>query len=116
MKRRVSLAAVFAAACFGLMPSTTLAYTSTGTSYPLIVIDNGPGAQQDPRVGGRYASYSDDGQGGTTAAIEYFDFSTQATVVVPKVPDSFDFLSDVSGDTVVFSRLSISPAGSRIYS
>jgi hypothetical protein len=59
-----------------LVPSAAVGYTSTGTTYPLIVVDNGSGAQQDPRVAGNYATYTDD-QGGTSAQPAVF--STAAT-------------------------------------
>jgi hypothetical protein len=108
--RRLLLTAALAVAI--LVPPAAVGYTSTGTTYPLIVVDNGSGAQQDPRVAGNYATYTDD-QGGTSARIEYFNFTTSATNFVPTAPGAIDFLSDVFDDTIVFTRLS--SGGSSIY-
>lgn len=104
--------AVVAATLAMVAPSGALGYTSTGTGYPLITVDDGAGAQQDPRISGNLAAYTDD-QGGTSAHIEYFDFATNATNSIAKPPNTIDFLSDVSSDGIVFTRLS--SAGSAIY-
>lgn len=105
------VAAALAAAI--LVPSRALGYTSTGTSYPLIVVGNGVGAQQDPRVSGTFAAYTDE-QGGASARIEYYDFATGATGSIPTAPGAIDSLSDIYGDTIVFTRVSTS--GSSIFS
>jgi len=99
------------------IPSAAVAYTSTGTSYALSAIDNGSGAQQDPRMSAFYTAYTDD-QGGATARIEYYRnywnigiFPSRGTV--PTAANAIDFLPDVDGFTIVFTRLSSS--GSAIY-
>lgn len=99
------------------VPSAALAYTSTGTSYPLGVIDNGPGAQQDPRMSASYTAYTDD-QGGATARIEYYRNFWNIGIfpfrgAVPTAANAIDFQPDVDGFTIVFTRLSSS--GSAIY-
>ena len=40
-----------------LSPADALGYTSTGTTYPLIVVDNGAGSQSDPHISGNVAAY-----------------------------------------------------------
>jgi Bacterial Ig-like domain (group 1) len=107
-----ALAVVAVALLATVVPSAALAYTSTGTSYPLIVVDNGAGVQHDPRVAGNYAVYTDD-QGGLSSRIEYVDLSTNATNLIAKPPNTIDFLPDVSPDAIAFTRLS--SAGSAIY-
>src|SRR5436190_21617503 len=98
-------ASAFAAACF--VPSSALAYTSTGTSYPLIVIANGTGNQYDIHVSGRYAVYTDDATG--ASAVKYFDFQTQTTGSVPPGAAAEDALGDVDAGTILFTR-AISPS------
>ena len=110
---RYATAAVLA---LGLVvPGGALGYTSTGTSYPLIVVDDGAGAQLDARVSGNVAVYTDD-QGGTTARIEVFDFSTAALTSIPTAPNAIDFLADIGGDAVVFTRLSAGGSAIHRYS
>lgn len=92
-----------------LAPQVALGYTSTGTSYPLIVVDKGPGSQSDPHLSGTVAAYADD----AARQIEYFDFSTNATSSIPKPVNAADSLPDVSGDAIVFTRLS--STGQAIY-
>ena len=105
-------AAAFAAACF--VPSSALAYTSTGTSYPLIVVDNSAGDQSEPHVGGRYSSYNVLDSAGANS-IGYYDFATQTRGAIAQTPsDNLDNLSDVSGNTIVFMRISISGGSSAI--
>jgi Tol biopolymer transport system component len=84
------------------LAQSALAYTGTGTAYPLSVVDNGTGQQTDPHISGQYVVYTDQ-QGGGTAAIEYFDFLSSATV--PTASGASDILADVSGGTVVFTRV-----------
>jgi Tol biopolymer transport system component len=95
-----------------VVPSPALAYTSTGTSYALVVVDNGAGAQQDPRISRGHVVYTDD-QGGVSAHIEYFDFSTNAPTSIATQVNAIDFLADVSADAAVFTR--VSSTGSAIY-
>ncbi len=110
--RTYAFATVVAAVLALFAPSSALGYTSTGTTYPLIVVDNGAGAQQDPRISGNVAAYTDD-QGGVSSRIEYFDFTTSAANSIPTSANSIDFLADISGDAIVFTRLSA--GGSAIF-
>ncbi len=116
MKRCLCITiAVLAAAC--LVPSASLAYTytSTGTSYPLIVVDNTPGDQSQPHVSGRYASYNVTSSLGANT-IGYFDFLTQTKGTVPQPSNAIDNLSDVFGNTIVFTRIDVIKADSSIMS
>jgi Tol biopolymer transport system component len=113
--RTIRLVALVAAAGMvsTIAPSGALGYTSTGTSYPLIVVDNGVGAQQDPRISGALAAYTDD-QGGLSSRIEYYDFATGTSGSIPTAAGAIDFLPDVNYENITFTRLS--SAGSAIYS
>ena len=97
--RRITIAAAVALLAV-LTPSAASAYTSTGTGYPLIAIDNGAGAQQNPRISGGRTAYTDD-QGGISSHIEYFDFSTNATTSIPTPSNTIDFLADVGPGGIV---------------
>lgn len=76
---------------------------------PLVTINAGAGEQDDPHVDGDLVSYSN---GGTE--LHYYRFSTSADTAIPTLicPVSscvgdysfFDFLPDVSGETIVFAR------------
>ena len=96
------------------LPCASQTYT-TGTSYPLIVVANGPGDQSDPHVSGHYAVYTD-AQGNTTNTIKYFDFANQTTGIVPQGAGVLDSLSDVSGGSIVFTRVDLNTGSSAIYS
>ena len=82
-------------------PTAGLAYTSTGTPYPLIVVNNGPGIQSDPHVSGHHVAYTATGAGGV---VNYFDLSTSSTATVPTVAGTSDSLPDISDSTIVFTR------------
>jgi hypothetical protein len=99
---RIGAAAAVAALLATLVPSVALAYTGTGTSYPLIVVDNGPGSQSDPHVSGTFAVYTDD----AASQIEYFDLSTNTTTPIARPSTAIDALPDVSLGSIVFTRLS----------
>jgi WD40 repeat protein len=113
--KRLILTALAAAALLGLAVSVSLAYTGTGTSFPLIVVDNGGGDQSDPHVSGRYATYTAEQSTGSVA-VKYFDFATQTTGTVPSVAGSLDSLSDISGGTIVFTRVDLITGASAVYS
>lgn len=72
-----------------------------GTATP---INDDPGDQTEPHVSGNLAVYTDNNDG-TIRTIHYFDFATAIDRVVPAgaLGDS-DFLSDVDGNRIVFSR------------
>jgi hypothetical protein len=106
----VSTLAVAAAALLAvIVPSAARAYTNTGTSFPLIVIDNGTGPQTNPRIDGNVAVYTD----AQAARVEYFDFTMGTTSSVPTSAGASDSLPDIDGDTIVFTR--VNSSGNSIY-
>jgi len=70
-----------------------------GRSFPIKV---GGGNQTSPSVRCNIASYTNDDLEGTSA-IEYFDFATATTHVVPG--NGLDRLSDTDGQRIVFTQL-----------
>lgn len=114
-RRPGRLAAIPAAVVALLAPSGALGYAGTGTSYPLIVVDNSAGAQGDPRSFGDVVAYTDD-QGGVSARIKYFDLTAKAAHSIPTAQNAIDFLADVSGNTIAFTRLSAGSSGIFEYS
>jgi hypothetical protein len=67
-----------------------------------VVVNNGPADQSDPHVSGNLVTYSN--SDGTNFTIHYFDLVTNTDRVVPN-SGSFDFLPDVSGSTIAFTRV-----------
>jgi hypothetical protein len=82
----------------------------------LTIVNNSPGFQDDPHVSGNLVSYSSAvGSGpGAVFAVHYFDLSTGLDAGIPQGSNILDFLSDVSGSTVVFNR--VSPNSSSVFS
>jgi uncharacterized protein (TIGR03382 family) len=76
----------------------------TGTKK---VVNGGPGDQTDPHVSGPLVAYTNEGRG--TSEIRYHDLMSGADTAIPN-HGAFDFVSDVSGNTVVFTRVSTSSA------
>jgi hypothetical protein len=95
-----------------VLVSTNLAaqVTITPTMRPappgtLITVNNGPGDHTIPRVSGDLVTYTNDpGFGNTT--IRYFNIASMTDNSVPPGFGTVDFLSDVSGQTIVFTRSS----------
>jgi hypothetical protein len=117
VRRRIllaSLAAVLVAmgAALGLRPgvahATTVAPPLSGTSY---TVNNGPGDQTDPHVSGDWVVYSN--FDGTNSTIHYYSLTQGIDYEVPN-SGTFDFLSDISGTTIVFTR--VTATKSAIYS
>jgi len=69
----------------------------------LIVVNNGPGSHTDPHVHGDLVSYTDQ-QNNTAITVRYFNLTTHTDAMVPPGYGSLDFLSDVRGTTIVFTR------------
>jgi Tol biopolymer transport system component len=67
-------------------------------------IDNGAGNQTDPHVSGDLAAYTSDVAGTTQTQIRYFDFATGTATGIAN-DGNVDFLSDVSGTSIVFTRI-----------
>jgi hypothetical protein len=71
------------------------------------VVNAGPGDQTDPHVSGPLVAYTSEAQG--TSQIRYHNLDTEHDAPIPN-GGAFDFVSDVSGRTVVFTRVSTSSA------
>ncbi|MBF5044224.1 hypothetical protein FGE12_17635 [Aggregicoccus sp. 17bor-14] len=67
-----------------------------------VVVNAGPGDQKEPHVSGDTVAYSSELNG--VGEIRVFDLSTHVDAAIPN-GGAFDFLSDVSGDSVVFTRI-----------
>lgn len=109
--RRILWLAVFVAAVL-LLPSKAAAQnyvTPIVKPTPpgqLIVVNNSPGADHyDPHVSGDLVAYSN--AVGFNFTIRYHDLLTGTDNAVPNGGTS-DFLSDVSGNTIAFTRVSTS--------
>ncbi len=74
----------------------------TGTQT---TVNNGPGDHSDPHISGNLVSYSN--SDGTNFTIRYHDLPTASDNVVPN-SGTFDFLSDVKGSVIAFTRVSSS--------
>jgi Tol biopolymer transport system component len=66
------------------------------------VINNGPGNQSDPHVSGALVAYTNESQ--DMSEIRYYDLSTDQDMAIPN-GGAYDFVADISGDTVVFTRV-----------
>lgn len=86
-----------------LLPTLALAQTLGG---PLVgkhaVVNAGPGDQTDPHVSGSLVAYTSEVGGGSE--IRHHDLATGRDAPVPS-SGSYDFVSDISGGTVVFTRV-----------
>ena len=67
------------------------------------VVNAGPGNQLDPHVSEALVAYTNESQG--LSEIRYHHLSTGQDLAIPN-GGAYDFVADVSGDTVVFTRLS----------
>ncbi|MGH2676164.1 MAG: PxKF domain-containing protein [Actinomycetota bacterium] len=74
--------------------------TPTGTTT---VVNQSNGPQRDPHVSGSFVSYTD--QGPFPSRIHLFDLGTGVDTTIPGSSTEHDFLSDVSGTNVVFTRI-----------
>jgi parallel beta-helix repeat protein len=66
-------------------------------------INNGPGNQADPHIDGDLVSYTSAENG--VSQIRYYNFTTALDQGIPTIGGSLDFLSDVSGSMIVFTRI-----------
>lgn len=66
------------------------------------VVNNGPGNQSDPHVSGSLVAYTSESEG--VSEIRYHDLSTSEDMAIPN-GGAYDFVADISGDTVVFTRV-----------
>ncbi|HSP79653.1 MAG TPA: hypothetical protein VLQ93_14040, partial [Myxococcaceae bacterium] len=88
-----------------LLPTLALAQAIVGP--PLRgraqVINNGPGHQTDPHVSGSRVAYTHQDEAGSQ--IRYHEMLTGEDWGIPN-DGGYDFVADISGDTVVFTRIS----------
>lgn len=71
------------------------------------LVNGGPGDQTDPHVSGSLVAYTS--ESGGQSEIRYHDLVDGTDRAIPN-GGAFDFVSDVSGKTVVFTRVSASSA------
>ncbi|HET9452543.1 MAG TPA: hypothetical protein VFO83_16755, partial [Aggregicoccus sp.] len=67
-----------------------------------VEVNAGPGDQKEPHVSGDLIAYSSERDG--VGEIRFFSLSTRQDRAIPN-EGAFDFLSDVSGESIVFTRL-----------
>jgi Tol biopolymer transport system component len=82
------------------VPAPHIGTLTDAMTFP---VNNGPGDQTDPHVSGRYVSYTSEESG--DSAVHVYDLATQTAAAVPRPDGGLDFLSDVSGSTVTYTRL-----------
>ncbi|MBZ4421712.1 hypothetical protein [Myxococcus sp. RHSTA-1-4] len=105
MLRTLALVAwFFPALSFAVIPEARAPISGTRT-----VVNGGPGDQTDPHVSGPLVAYTN--ESGGRSEIRYHDLVAGRDAAIPN-NGAFDFVSDVSGDTVVFTRVG---TGSAIY-
>ena len=78
----------------------------------LIVVNNGPGDQSDPHVSGNLVSYSNASP--SVFTVRYYDLNAGTDMGNPQASNALDFLSGVSGSTIVFND--VTPNESNIFS
>ncbi len=108
--RRHCLAAIAAAtAIFSIVANPAGAQTVV-TPAPavtplktLTIVNNGGGHQTDPHVSGDLVSYTSSVNG--TTQVRCFDLATSIDLGIPTTGSSLDFLSEVSGNRIVFTRV-----------
>ncbi|WP_257455568.1 TolB-like translocation protein [Archangium lipolyticum] len=94
-----------------LLPALALGQTVGAPIHgKSLVINNGPGDQTDPHVSGPVVSYTQR-LSISSSEIHYHDVLTGTDRVIPN-EGGFDSSSEVSGDTVVFTRTT---SGNRVY-
>ena len=102
--------------CFGallaaalLLPGRAAAQVTIkpAPSGTTVAVNNGPGDHTDPHVSGNLVSYSF--SDGTNFNVRYHDLVTNADNGVPN-SGTYDFLADVSGSTIAFTRVSTTSA------
>ncbi len=98
----------FAAAGSALALVPVLAPIPSGTTTN---ITQTGGSQTDPHIGSNYATYTN--EAASPVEIRYYDLTTGTTGTVPNAMGNDDVLSDVSGNTIVFTRFT--DTGSEIF-
>ncbi|NVJ20552.1 MULTISPECIES: TolB family protein [Myxococcus] len=91
-----------------LLPALSPASPQVGSlSGSAKVVNGGPGDQTDPHVSGALVAYTS--ESGGTSEIRYQDMVSGVDQAIPN-DGAFDFVSDISGSTVVFTRVNTSSA------
>jgi hypothetical protein len=94
-----------------LLPASPVRAFASLTATSTINITNLVGTQTDPHIGSNYVSYTNEAS--DPVSIRYYDLTTSATGTVPNPTPNEDVLSDVSGNTIVFTRFT--ETGSSIF-
>ena len=95
-----------ASSAFAVVP--VLAPIPSGTTTN---ITNAGGTQTDPHIGGQFVTYTDEAS--TPVSIRYYNLTAGTTGTVPNTDANDDVLSDVSGNTIVFTHFT--DTGSEIF-
>ncbi len=87
-----------------LLPVAALSQTATqpsliGTAH---TVHQGPGNQTDPHVSGEFVAYTSENLG--SSEIRFHELSTGTNDAIPHGSSDYDFLSDISGSRIVFTR------------
>lgn len=105
MKKRLllGLTAIVVSGLFAVSASAaTVVPAPSGT---LFVVNNGPGDQTNPHVGGNLVSYTDTATVPGSTVIRYHNLVTGADSLIPNsTPGAQDYLSDIDGTRIVFTR------------
>src|SRR5437773_9249806 len=96
--RQVVLACLLASPAVALAVTPVAGGSVGGTVTP---VNTGPGDQTDPHVSGNIAAYTD---GTDPHRIRVYNFSTNIDSAITAPAGANDFLSDVSGNNVSFTR------------
>jgi hypothetical protein len=106
---KLSKLVILAAALPGLAFATMVQQVLIGARH---TVNAGPGDQSDPHVSGDWVAYTS--EDGLTSRIRYHQLSTGFDAEVPR-EGGLDFLSDISGATVVFTRVTAAGSAIRAY-
>jgi hypothetical protein len=98
----------FAAAGSAIAVVPVVAPIPSGTTTNITEI---PGTQTDPHIGSQYVTYTN--EAATPVSIQYYDLTAGTTGTVPITDANDDVLSDVSGNTIVFTHFT--DTGSEIF-
>jgi hypothetical protein len=116
MRKHLQLATA-AVLALAALPGSAAGVT-IGTLPPVTtqVVNNGPGNQTDPHVSGDVVSYTSEVGGTTSTEIRHHNLATSTDAAIPGAPFGFgflgDFLSEVSGSRIVFTRVTAEKARS----
>jgi hypothetical protein len=73
----------------------------------LIMLNNGPGNHSDPHVSGDLVSYSSSDANGNNSTVHYINLATGVDAAIPNDGSVMDFLADVRGSIIAFTRISV---------